>query len=347
MTAAILTSALARMIDRDDLAENEAYDLLLALADPKQSPAAVGAALAALEAKRASAAEIRGLAKAMRSLALRPVFDEGSPIADIAGTGGDRSQSLNISTGAALLAAACGVRVAKHGNRSVSSRAGSADTVAALGLPIPQDALSAAACMRSAGFAFLFAPHFHPAMKAVAPVRAALGIKTVFNLLGPLVNPAAPSHAVIGAFSLDAARLLAAAASGAGIERVFIVYGQNGWDEPTPAAPFSLFDVRPGVIAESEMSHRDFGLPACGPADLKGGDAGENAAALRNILDGRRRDGARDAVLMSASLLLVAVGVARTPADGAATAAAAIDDGRATELLARLAAMNRGSFDVC
>ena len=174
-------------------------------------PARAGALLAALRANGESAAEIRGFATAMRELALHPAIPDGKPTVDTVGTGGDGSGSLNLSTGTGLLAAACGSRVVKHGNRSVSSRSGSADMLECLGMPLPLHEPEAVACLEATNFTFLFAPAYHPAMKAVVPVRGAMGVRTVFNLLGPLTNPAAPHYLLLGAFSPTAARLMAEA----------------------------------------------------------------------------------------------------------------------------------------
>jgi anthranilate phosphoribosyltransferase len=227
---------LETLLDRQVLAESAAYELLIALTDSAMAPAMAGAILSALRVRGVTAEEVRGFARAMRSLARRPEIPAGTPVADVVGTGGDGSHSLNLSTGAALLAAASGIRIAKHGNRSVSSRCGSADVLEALGVVLPSDAAAAIQCLDRTGFTFLFAPYYHPAMKAVAPVRAALGVRTVFNLLGPLANPAGVPHAVIGAWSLDVARLMAETLSGMEITRMFVVHGDGGWDEPSPAA---------------------------------------------------------------------------------------------------------------
>jgi hypothetical protein len=196
-----LRDILERLLQRRDLAESEAAGLLVALTDPAVAPAMSGALLAALRAKGITADEVRGFAGAMRGLARRPELPPGPPAVDVVGTGGDASGSFNLSTGAALLVAATGVRVVKHGNRSVSSRSGSADLLEALGLPLPLDERAAGECLAETGFTFLFAPHYHPAMKEVAPVRRALGVRTVFNLLGPLTNPAEPPFSLIGAYS--------------------------------------------------------------------------------------------------------------------------------------------------
>ena len=330
--------ALDALLERRDLSEEAAFDLMVSLTDPAMAPAMSGALLAALRIKGATAAEVRGFARAMRSLARRPGIPAGEPVADVVGTGGDGSQSLNLSTGAALLAAACGVRVAKHGNRSVSSRSGSADVLEALGLPLPLDEHAAGACLDRTGFTFLFAPHYHPAMKALAPVRAALGVRTIFNLLGPLANPAQAPYALIGAWSLEIAKLMAETLAGMPIARMFVVYGDTGWDEPTPAAPFTLFDVRPGSVSCSKRSAEDFGLPACGTEELIGGDALHNARRLEAVLRGTERGGHRDALVMGAALVCEVRGLVANGKEGARLAEAAIDDGRAARILDGIAA---------
>ncbi len=334
-------AALDVLLERRDLTEVEAYDLLIALTDPTMPPAMTGALLAAFRIKGATASEVRGFARAMRALARRPRIPVDVPVADIVGTGGDGSQSLNLSTGAALLAAACGIRVAKHGNRSVSSRSGSADVLEALGIVLPPDEHAAAECLDRTGFTFLFAPHYHPAMKAIAPVRAALGVRTIFNMLGPLANPAQAPYGVIGAWSIEVAQLMAETLAGMPIERMFVVHGDSGWDEPTPSAPFTLFDVRPESVNRTRRTAADFGLPACGEPELIGGDAAQNAARLEAVLRGRERGGHRDALVMGAALVAEVTGAAPDATAGAELARAAIDDGRASQLLDRLALRGR------
>lgn len=331
-----LRATLEQLLDHRSLGESEAGELLVALTEPEVSPAMAGALLAALRMKGVTADEVRGFAGAMRRLARRPQISAGTPIVDIVGTGGDGSGSLNLSTGAALLAAACGLRVVKHGNRAVSSRCGSADLLEALGLSIPLDEEAAGRCLDAAGFTFLFAPHYHPALKVLAPVRSALGVRTVFNMLGPLANPAEPPFHLIGAFSLEAAELMAKTLSGMSIERAFVVHGEPGWDEPTPAGPFTLFDVRPGRVAREVREPGHFGLKACHAADLAGGNIAHNAAALRAVFEGRDRGAHRDALLMGAALALELVGREQDPREAAAMAAVAIDSGRARELLEKL-----------
>lgn len=333
-----LRVTLERLLDRDNLDESEAAALLVALTDPAMAPAMAGALLAGLRAKGLTADEVRGFASGMRALARRPSLPPGPPAIDIVGTGGDSSFSFNISTGASLLVAALGVRVVKHGNRSVSSRSGSADLLECLGLPLPLDEQQAGACLAATGFTFLFAPHYHPAMKEIAPVRRALGVRTVFNLLGPLTNPAAPPFGLIGAYSRDAARLMAETLAGMPIERVFVVHGEPGWDEPTPCGPFELYDVSPGRVQRSERDPHEFGLARCTPQSLAGGDAAHNAIAMRAVFAGEDRGPHRDALVLNAALALEVTGTVPDAATAIRAAGDAIDRGDALRLLDRLAA---------
>ncbi|MGB5334387.1 MAG: anthranilate phosphoribosyltransferase, partial [Woeseiaceae bacterium] len=284
----------------------------------------------------------RGFAKAMRELAVHPRIPEGAPTVDTVGTGGDGSGSLNLSTGTGLLAAACGSRVVKHGNRSVSSRSGSADMLECLGMPLPLLEDAAVRCLEATNFTFLFAPAYHPAMKAVVPIRGALSVRTVFNVLGPLTNPAAPPFQLIGAYSQEAAKLMADALSGMPLERAFVVHGEPGWDEATPAGDFWLYDVRPGSVTETKRSPQDYGLRRCQPEELEGGDAAHNAKELTRVFTGDDKGAHRDALLMGVSLVLEVQGEAQDPVDGVKQAAAAIDDGRAEALLAKMAGHFQG-----
>ena len=333
---------LQQLLERRDLSQAQAEELLAHLTDPQLPPAMAGAMLAALSTKGLVADEVRGFAQAMRRLAHRPELPAGLRALDIVGTGGDASGSFNISTGTALLTAACGVPVVKHGNRSVSSRCGSADVLEALGLAIPPDAQAAVACLKATGFTFLFAPHYHPATASVAPIRAALGVRTVFNILGPLVNPAQPPLHLVGAFSLEVARLIADTFQGLPMERTFVVHGAHGWDEPTPAGPFTLFDVRPGRVETQVRAPSEYGLALCSAGDLAGGDAGHNARALEAVLYGEDRGAHRDCLLLGTALALELAGEARAPREGLARAAAAIDSGAARRLLEALKARRPG-----
>ena len=335
---AALKPLLEQLLDRRSLSEAQAETVLRALTQPDLAPAVAGALLAALRTKGVVADELRGFARAMRALARRPQFPTGLAAIDIVGTGGDASGSFNLSTGTALLAAACGLPVIKHGNRSISSQSGSADVLEQLGLRLPLDEAAAGTCLEACGFTFLFAPYFHPAMKAIAPVRQALGVRTVFNILGPLTNPAAPPFHVIGAYSAEIAELMAQTLAGLDVRRAFVLHSANGWDEPTPAAPFTVFDVRPGSITRGARSVADFGLAPCAAEALAGGTAAHNAAALRAVLRGEDRGPHRDALLLGAALALEVAGLVSGPREGVSRAARAIDNGSAAGVLDRLAA---------
>ena len=324
------------LLDGHHLTERQAYDLMHKLAEGELPEALAGALLAGLRAKGETADEIRGFANAMRELALHPEIPDGAPTVDVVGTGGDASGSLNLSTGTGLLAAACGARVVKHGNRSISSRSGSADMLECLGLPLPLHEKEAVACLGATNFTFLFAPAYHPAMKSVMPIRGAMGVRTVFNMLGPLTNPATPPFQLIGAWSREAAKLMAEAFAGMSLERAFVVHGDPGWDEATPVGDFWLYDVRPGEVSESRRSPEDYGLERCNPEALQGGDADHNARELTRVFTGADNGAHRDALLMGTSLVLEVLGDANDPRDGVAQAAAAIDDGRAEQFLTRL-----------
>jgi anthranilate phosphoribosyltransferase len=330
-----MNAILEKVLNGRHLEEREAADLLVGLTDETVPPALSGALLAALRAKGETPAEIRGFAVAMRRLALHPVIPDGSPIVDTVGTGGDGSGSLNLSTGAALLAAACGQRVVKHGNRAVSSFCGSADVLEALGTPVGLDVVEAGDCLQLTGFTFLFAPDYHPAMKALSPVRRALGVRTVFNLLGPITNPAEPRFQLVGAYSPAAAQLLAETIAGLPVEHAFVVHGEPSWDEATPVGPFLLYDVRPGQVTCEVRDPANYGLPRCGTAQLTGGDAAENSSRLEAVFDGER-SAYRDAVVLGAALVLELMGAASSPRAAADLAASALDDGRAARVLENL-----------
>jgi anthranilate phosphoribosyltransferase len=336
-----MKAVLEQLVSQRSLSAAEAEALAMELASGRVEAAVAGALLAALRSKGESPEEVAGFARGMRKLARTPAL-HGShgPLVDIVGTGGDASSSVNLSTGAALLAAACGVRIAKHGNRSISSRCGSADVLEALGLPMPLDEQDAGRCLASTGFTFFFAPHFHPAMAALAPVRKALGVRTIFNMLGPLTNPAAPSRGVIGAYSPEAARLMAAALASMEIERYFVIHGDGGWDEPTPTGAFLLLDVRPGQVREERRDPAEIGLPRCSPDDLRGGGPTENAEILRQALSGRTGP-VRDALALGAALALEVCGSAGKPREALACALAGTEDGRAAAMLESIRAFGR------
>jgi anthranilate phosphoribosyltransferase len=276
---------------------------------------------------------------ALREKAIRPELPDRLAAVDVVGTGGDGSGSLNLSTGSALVAAAAGVPVVKHGNRSISSRSGSADLLVALGVPLPLGPESAARVFNDTGFTFLFAPSYHPAMKAVAPVRQALAARTIFNLVGPLANPAQPAFSVIGAFSAGMAATLAETLAGMPIERAFVVHGEPGWDEVTPVGEYRLFDVRPGVVHSAVEDPADLGLPRCAPSDLMGGSPEENASSLLDAFSGKRGPH-QDALVLGASLAMRVMGAEAE--ESMDRARRAIVDGSAARLLDRVRAASGG-----
>jgi anthranilate phosphoribosyltransferase len=333
---AALRATLERLLEGRHLSQQEAGQLLQSMTDEDLPPALVGAVLMALRAKGETADELRGFAAAMRALARRPQLPQLPDAVDIVGTGADRSGSLNLSTGASLLAAACGLPVIKHGNRSISSRAGSADVLQTLGLPMPLDEAAAGRCFAALGFTFLFAPFYHAATRSIAPVRSALGVRTVFNILGPLCNPAAPPYLVIGAFNAATAEVMAHALRGSGIRRAFVIHGAQGWDEPTPIGEFTLFDVGPGSVRREVRTPEDYGLARCTAEDLAGADAAYNARELTRALTEPRPSAHRDALLLGAALALEVTGRQSAPKSALARAAQAIDNGAARALLLRL-----------
>lgn len=337
MTDAISTAraALQLLLEGRDLEEQVASALMRALTDAQLPAAVIAAVLIALRLKGETAPEIRGFARAMRELAIDPGIATQPPTVDCVGTGGDGSGSVNISTGAALLGAACGLRVVKHGNRAVSSKSGSADVLEELGLSLPMDNATAVRCLEETGFTFLFAPSYHPAMKTVAPVRAAMGVRTIFNLLGPLTNPARTPYALIGAYSPQVARLMAETLAGMEVERMFVIHGEPGWDEATPAGSFLLFDVRHGDVQQQRRDPADFGLARCSAADLAGGTPAENAASLRAVFSGRTGPH-YDALVLNTALLLEVSGAVEDFGESLEQVRQAIASGRATALLERV-----------
>jgi anthranilate phosphoribosyltransferase len=333
-----MNDLLTQLLDRRDLSAEQAEGLVVALGRGEVEPAVAGALLAALRAKGECGAEVAGFARGLRSLA-RPTAARalgGDRAVDIVGTGGDASRAVNLSTGAALLAAASGARVIKHGNRSISSLCGSADVLGALGMKVPMSDAEAAACLTRSGFTFLFAPEYHPAFAHIGPVRRALGVRTIFNVMGPLTNPAGVRFGVLGAYSEQAARLMAVALATMPIERYFVVHGRNGWDEPTPCAEFTLWDVRPGEVHEEVRDARGAsGVEACDEEALRGGTAEENARALRAALT-ERAGPVREALVLGAGLALEVTGLSGSMSEGIERARGAIADGSAGRVLGAL-----------
>ena len=324
---------LSALMSKSDIGERSAYDLMELLAEGEVNPVMAGAILTALRIKGESAEEVRGFANAMRALATPIEIESEEKTIDIVGTGGDGSNSFNLSTGTALLSAATGLKVVKHGNRSVSSKSGSADLLEALNIPLADNPETVNAFLKEYGFVFLFAPFFHPAMKHVAPIRQSLGVRTVFNILGPLTNPAQPNFYLLGAYSSPMAKLMAEALSGMNIDRAFIVHGLNGWDEPTPVGEFELYDVKPNRVQYTVRDPKDFGIGRCTEDDLKGGDAKVNSTALINVFNQNDQGPHKDALVLGAGLALEVSSTVNNLKEGIELARSTIDDGKATQMI--------------
>jgi anthranilate phosphoribosyltransferase len=297
------------------------------------TPSQIGGFLMALRVRGEGVEEITGAVTAMRGKMLRVEAPEGA--IDIVGTGGDGSGSYNVSTLAALIVAACGVPVAKHGNRAASSKSGAADVLTALGVKIGVAPALVSRCIREAGVGFMMATTHHAAMRHVGPARVELGTRTIFNLLGPLSNPAGVKRQLIGVFSSAWLEPMAEVLRNLGSERVWVVHGGDGLDEMTTTGPTKIVELADGHIRGFEVEPGDVGLARAEPAALKGGDAAHNAQALRAVLDGAR-DAYRDIALFNAAGALVVAGAARDLADGVRVAGHAIDSGAARETLHRL-----------
>ena len=297
------------------------------------TPAQVGGFLMALRVRGEAVEEITGAVTTMRAKMLRVAAPDGA--IDIVGTGGDGSGSYNISTLAALIVAACGVPVAKHGNRAASSRSGAGDVLTALGVKIGISPEAIQRCVREAGIGFMMATTHHASMRHVGAARVELGTRTIFNLLGPLSNPAGVKRQLIGVFSSGWLQPMAEVLRNLGSERVWIVHGGDGLDEMTTTGPTSIVELRDGAIRAFEIIPEDVGLKRAQPADLKGGGADENAAALLGVLEGAQ-NAYRDIAVLNAAGALVVAGKVRELKEGVDLAAAALKSGAARRTLARL-----------
>jgi anthranilate phosphoribosyltransferase len=330
----MLQQALTRVVAGSDLTAAEAEAALNEIMAGEAGEALLGGFLVALRMKGETADEIAGFARAMRAncVPVRPTMPD---VVDIVGTGGDACDTLNISTAAAFVAAGAGVPIAKHGNRAVSSQCGSADVLTALGVNISLPPQGVAACIDEVGIGFLFAAALHPAMKHAAGARRQLAMRTVFNILGPLTNPAGARRQVIGVFDPAFALPMAEALCATGSEHVLIVHGAPGLDEISLCGPTRVAELRDGDITVYEITPEDLGLPACTPEDLAGGDPATSAQMLREVLAGA--PGARrDVVLANAAAALVVAGRADTLAAGVATAREAVTSGAAAAKLRAL-----------
>ena len=310
-----------------------------AMLDGGASQAQIAALLVALRIKGETPDEIAGAAQALRARAEK-VNVPLDRLIDTCGTGGDSSQTFNISTASAFVAAAGGARVAKHGNRAVSSKCGSADVLSALGVEVelPPDAV--AACILSCGIGFLFAPRHHAAMRHVAPVRKELGMRTLFNLLGPLANPAGARRQVLGVYAPQLVPVLARTLVELGCDRAFVVHGAGGLDEISTCGETIIAEVRGSVVHEFMLTPEQVGVKRAGLEELRGGDAALNATLLKGVLQGEA-GGRRSAVLLNAGAALAAAGVAETIAEGVLLAEKAIDSGAALDRLERLVSVSQ------
>jgi anthranilate phosphoribosyltransferase len=331
----MIQAALAELLEGRDLSREQAREVMDEIMRGEATQAQIGGFLVALRLKGETAEEIAGCAEAMRDHVL-PVRPERDDLVDTAGTGGDGASTINISTAAAIVAAAAGAGVAKHGNRAVSSASGSADVLEALGFQLEQTPERIAQSIDDLGFGFMFAPAHHPAMRHAAPVRRELAARTVFNVLGPLTNPAGARAQVIGVYSPSLVRTLAEVLAQLGARRAFVVHGAHGIDELSPTGPNDVCEVVDGEVRERVIDPIDLGIPRCDPAELRGGSPAENADAIREVFAGAD-GGRRDAILLNAAGAIAASGHAEDLRAGLEQARLAVDSGAAAERLDQLA----------
>jgi anthranilate phosphoribosyltransferase len=330
---------LRRIVEaRETLSRGEALILMQRILDGEATDVEIAALLGALAGRGETAEEVAGFASAMRAVATTlPLSSaEQASLVDTCGTGGDASGSFNISTAAALVAAAAGAKVAKHGNRAITSRCGSADVLDALDIPTTLAPEAAANALRQHGFCFLLAPSHHPAMKAVMPVRRAMGVRTVLHVLGPLLNPAGARRQVMGVYSARLVPLVAEAMTMLGIQHAFVVHGDGGLDELALSGPSEVAEVLDGEVRQYVVTPEDFGLQRAPLSALEGGGAAANALILRTIFSGAPGPH-RDVVLLNAAAVLVAAGRVNDIREGVTVAAQTIDSGAVTNLVAALA----------
>jgi anthranilate phosphoribosyltransferase len=336
----MILQALGVLLDGHDLSREQAREAMSSIMAGEATPAQIGGFLVALRIKGETPDEIAGFAEAIRGhvLAVEPERDD---LVDTAGTGGDGQATINISTAAALLAAAAGAGVAKHGNRAVSSASGSADVLEALGFSLEADPERIARSIDELGFGFLFAPTHHPGFRHAAPVRRELATRTVFNVLGPLTNPAGARAQIVGVYDPGLVPTIAEVLSRLGARRAFVVHGAFGVDELSPAGPNLVCEVANGSVRGREIDPLELGVARCAPEELRGGSPEENAAAIRAVFEGEERGAQRDAILLNAAGAIAAGGHADDLRDGLEVARDALDSGAAAERLEALAAFSR------
>jgi anthranilate phosphoribosyltransferase len=332
----MIQQAIARLVERHDLTRAEMAAVMGEIADELATPAQVGAFLAALRLKGETVDEITGAAEVMRAR-VDHIHVGKDVFVDTCGTGGDGRHTFNISTTAAFVVAGAGVTVAKHGNRAVSSRAGSADVLAALGVDVDATKEVVERSIAEVGIGFLFAPRLHPAFKAVAPLRRELGVRTVFNLLGPLANPAGARYQIMGVYEPRWVPVIGGVLAALGAVHAFVVHGE-GLDEIAVTGMTHVCEVRAGQVERFAMVPEDIGLRRYDEKEIAGGDAERNAHIVRDVLGGQK-GGPRDAALANAAAALVCTGAAKDLKDGVKVAADSIDSGAAAEKLSRLVAV--------
>lgn len=332
----MIKEAIVKIVNKEDLTYDDAYTVMNEIMSGETTPTQNAAFLAALSTKSAKAEttdEIAGCAAAMRDNATK--VDTGMDIFEIVGTGGDNAQSFNISTTSALVAAAGGMKVAKHGNRAASSLCGTVDCLEALGVNIQQNPKRCIELLKEAGMCFFFAQKYHTSMKYVGPIRKELGFRTVFNILGPLTNPGSPKMQLLGVYDEYLVEPLAQVLINLGVKRGMVVYGKDRLDEISMSAPTAVCEFKDGWFRSYTIAPEDFGFERCTKDDLKGGTPEENAKITREILGGAKGH-KRNAVLMNAGAALYIGGKAETLKDGIALAAEIIDSGKALETLDKL-----------
>lgn len=326
---------LSKLVDGNNLTKEEAMHAQELILTGQATPAQIACFLTALRIKGETLDELTGLATVLRDKAqtISPKLDN---YVDFVGTGGDCTYSFNISTTSAFVVAAAGLPVAKHGNRSISSKSGSGDVLEALGVNISTDPKIVEECVENVGIGFMFAPHFNPAMKYVGPVRSELGIRTVFNTLGPLSNPSRAKAMVVGVYSPKLTEIMAGAMMNLGVERGFVVSGHDNMDEFTLTGSSTVSEIKDGKVTTYEVTPEQFGLSCCKLEDLQGGDGAVNAQITKNILSGKEQGPKRDIILLNAGAALYIGGKADSIKDGIALAAQTIDSGKGLEVIENL-----------
>jgi len=336
----MIKEAIEKIVMKEDLTFDEAHTVMHEIMGGHTTATQNAAFLAALSTKSTKAEtidEISGCAAAMRELAT-PVEHPGMDVLEIVGTGGDRANTFNISTTSALICAAAGAKVAKHGNRAASSQCGTADCLEALGVSLDQDPERCRELLDEVGMCFLFAQKYHPAMRYVGPIRRELGFRTVFNILGPLTNPARPCYFLLGVYDEYLVEPIAKVLASLGVRRAFVVYGQDKMDEVSLSAPTTVCELRDGFYRTSTICPEDYGFARCEKSDLLGGTPQENAATVRAILAGEETGPKRDAALLNAGHALYVAGIAQDVAQGVELACEQISSGAATQVLGALIA---------